>query len=145
MKPAMTCLITFMTFVFLLGSTLAGNELLAEDLVIKFNREVWLKVVPPCVLDSRGSMLTVYPQNIPFDKFIRLVAWDQGIPGYLVGTKDTSVSFDFDLTRRITIKGEMVLRIIRTTTRVSTNGIVIVAKGSNPPVILKQLGGERKH
>jgi len=122
-----------------------ANELLANDLEIKFNREVWLKIESPCVLNTRGSKLTVYPQNVTFGKFTRIVTWEHGIPGYLDGTDENSKTFSFDLSNRITINGGVILRIIRTTTRVTTDGVVIVAKGSTRPAIIGLPASDGKH
>jgi hypothetical protein len=116
----------------------AGDGLLERNYEVKFDREVWLRISPPCVLDASGSKLTVFPQGIPFERFIESVKWEQGIPGYLTKTEKASKSFDFDLTSRVSIKAEMVLRIVRTTANVTKEEVVIVVKGSKRPKVLRQ-------
>lgn len=114
----------------------AGEVLLKENQVIKFDKEVWIKVSPPCTLGTSGSKLTVYPQSVKFADFVKLVNWKHGMPAYLRGTDPASTTFDFDLTDLTTFKGEMILKIVRTTRNFTSDGVVVIYKNSNLPVVI---------
>ena len=105
---------------------------------VEFKREILLRISPPCTLSSEGSKLTVYPQETTFAEFTKDVSWEHGVPGYLVGTDPTSKSFDFDLMDTVTFRKEVVIRVVRTTIRVTDGGVILVAKGSRMPRAMKE-------
>ena len=117
---------------------LTAAEAIRDDREIVFSKEVCLIVKPPCTLDSRGSKLTVYPQEMRFSDFVKAVQWEHKMPAYLEGSDESSISFDFDLTQSVTFQKAMVLIIRRTTSTVSSKGTIIVRKGSILPTIAKR-------
>jgi hypothetical protein len=130
----------------LLGVLCLGNLLHSADgkqasaegtREIRFEKEIWLKITPPCSLESEGSKLTVYPQNVDFKSFVRAVDWEHGVPGYLRETAGDAKGFDFDLTDRVDFKEKMIVRIARTTMRVTTEGMIRVGKDGVMPEVLK--------
>ena len=80
--------------------------------------------------------MSVYPEATTFKDFLAAVKWPGGPPGYLVGTHPDAKDFYFDLVEPVTFQKKVVVRVARTTIRVTEDGTVVVAKGSQIPRIL---------
>jgi dienelactone hydrolase len=110
-----------------------ASGIVDANVELRFEKEILLQVEPPCVLSAEGSKLTVYPQKLTVTEFLKYVDWEMGVPGYLKGIKGDATGYNFDLTQKVTFKRPMLIKVIRTTMNKTTQGAIVVGRGSKFP------------